>query len=433
MTQTAKWFGCCPQCKSWNTLLESRENLKRIGKISLRGKPVEMRSLAEIANKSTQRMLSGIHEWDRVAGGGIVKGAFMILTGDPGVGKSTLLMQVANQLSKQYKLFYFSSEESLDQVKLRAERLLCLSDKMFFSDEADIDRIIATAEINKPVVLIVDSIQNCYNTESTTLPGSIGQLKESTFKLMRLAKEKNIAVILSGHITKDGAMAGPKTLEHIVDTVFYLQGEDKWQTRVLRTVKNRFGTTHELGFFQMKKTGLEEIPDVSKEFVDGITETPGSILVSYTEGSRPLILELQALTISSKYGIPQRVVTGIDQKQVVLIAAILEKYLKVKLNAQDIFFKVSGGLKIKGNSSDLAIALALLSSFFQKPIQKTLALGEISLTGQIKPTNHVDLHLKEAKKFGINRAFLSKNQKHKNFGCSIEKFAHVQDLIEIFR
>ena len=435
--KTSKWFGCCPECSSWNSVTEFRESSHKNSNFyatstSIKNQYAKMKLLDEVSTKEKRRMLSGIEEWDRVTGGGIVEGAFMILTGDPGIGKSTLLLQVASKLSQKHKLFYFSSEESLEQIKLRAERIGCVSKELLFSDEADIDRIIATAEKEKPSIIIIDSIQNCYNSRASTLPGSIGQLKESTFKFMRLAKENRIAVLLSGHITKDGTMAGPKTLEHMVDTVLYLQGEDKWQTRILRTIKNRFGTTNEVGFFQMKENGLNQVPNISKEFVTTISDTPGSALVSYTEGSRSFILELQALTIKSKFGIPQRVITGVEQKQVILIAAILEKYLGLKFSGQDIFFKVSGGLKIKGNASDLGIAIALLSSFFKTSIGKTLALGEISLTGQIKPVNHADVHISEAKKFGIDSILVSKNQKYKKTNCLLKKFGTVKELIELF-
>jgi DNA repair protein RadA/Sms len=250
---------------------------------------------------------------------------------------------------------------------------------------------------------------------------------------MRLAKENTIAVLLSGHITKDGNMAGPKTLEHMVDAVFYLQGEDRWQTRVLRSVKNRFGTVNEIGFFEMGESGLAEMPNINQHLLEEVTYSPGSVLVSYIEGSRPLLLELQALSIATKLAMPQRVVSGVDHTQVVLIAAILEKYLGVKLSTHDIFFKVSGGFKIKASNTDLGIALALLSSYFQKPIpEKSLALGEISLTGQVKPVNYMSIHSNEAEKFGIQKLLLAKNQKIENCGLQTFKFQHVCELLKLF-
>lgn len=432
--QTTKWFGCCPACKAWNTLNESTSTaVGATTQIIKAGRTVQLYALENVAMNPRERIRTNITEWDRVMGGGIMPGGFIMLTGDPGIGKSTLLLHAAYRISESYKLFYFSSEESLEQVKARAKRLNCIHSSMLFSDQAHLDDIIATTCAHKPDVIIIDSIQNCYSTESTAIPGSINQLKESAFRLMRLAKEHNIAVILSGHITKDGVLAGPKTLEHMVDAVFYLQGEDRWQTRVLRAVKNRFGTIDELGFFEMSEQGLQEVANINQHLLEEITQSPGSVLISHIEGSRPLLLELQALTIATKFGIPQRVVTGIDQKQVVLIAAILEKYLHIKLSAHDIFFKISGSLKIKGSSSDLGIALALLSSYFQQPLpQKSIALAEISLTGQIKPINHIGLHINEIEKFGIEKLFVASRQTITKSSCAIKKFSNVAELLQLF-
>lgn len=427
--QSLKWLGCCPQCNNWNSFSEIKTS-----KISKKGvKSIPLKPLTTISRKKNQRLTAKIEEWDRVMGGGIVAGSFMILTGDPGIGKSTLLLQVAHKLGSEHAVLYFSSEESLEQVKRRAERLNCLSEKLLFGEQANIDDIIATATEAQPEIVIIDSIQNCYTTDANTAPGSISQLRESAFKLMRLAKEQNIAVILTGHITKEGQIAGPRTLEHMVDAVFYLQGEDRFQTRILRSVKNRFGAINEIGFFQMMQNGLKEVPNINEHLLEDITYSPGSSLISYIEGNRPLLIELQSLTISAQFGMPQRVVSGIDQKQVVLIAAILEKYLKVKLSAQDLFFKISGGFKIKTSSADLGIALALLSSFFQKPLpEKSLALGEISLTGHIKPINFANIHIKEAEKFGMKTLLLPAKQKSEKTTAKILRFKHVYELLTLF-
>lgn len=378
-------------------------------------------------------MLSGMHEWDRVVGEGITPGSLIILTGDPGIGKSTLLLQIANKLAKNYQVIYFSTEESLPQVKQRADRLSCFNEQLLFSDQAELITIIATAKQHKPALIIIDSIQNCYLSKSQTQPGSIGQLREAAFQLMRLAKEEGITIIISGHITKEGVIAGPKTLEHIVDAVFYLQGEDHWQTRVLRAVKNRFGTCNETGFFTMRPTGLQEIPNINEQLLSELSHSPGSALVSVMEGSRPLLLELQSLTIASKLAMPQRVISGLDHKQVVLIAAILEKQVKIRLSTQDIFFKISGGFKTKSSSTDLGIALALLSSYFQQPLpEKSLALGEISLTGHIKPINQVNVFVREAKKFGIKQIFMSNNQTIEKTTGTIQRFRNVYELLSLF-
>ncbi len=395
--------------------------------------PARLIHLTEIDSSQTERMVSGIEEFDRVVGDGLMPSSLLILTGDPGIGKSTLLLQVANNLAKNYRVFYFSSEESLAQVKQRATRLHCIEKNLFFSDQAELEVIVSTTKHEKPDILIIDSIQNCYQSNASTLPGSIGQLREATFVFMRLAKEYGITIIMSGHITKDGMIAGPKTLEHMVDGVFYLQGEDRWQTRVLRSVKNRFGTINELGFFEMHENGLQEVPNINAHLLQQASYAPGSALISYMEGSRPLLIELQALTIPSKFGVPQRVITGLDHKQVVLIAAILEKYLQVKFSAQDIFFKVSGGFKIKESSADLGIALALLSSYFQQSIpKKSIALGELGLTGQIKAINQAPIHIQEAQKFGIEQVILASQQQSESDKVAYMRFSNVYDLLRLF-
>ena len=429
--KTVKWLGCCPGCNEWDSFAEIKP-ATAIGR-QKHITSTRLSSLSDVNPSSQKRMLCGITEWDRVLGGGIMPGSFLIVTGDPGIGKSTLLLQVSATLANTYKVIYFSSEESLEQVKLRAQRLRLAQNNLLFSDQAQLESIIQTAIDNKPNVIIIDSIQNCYASNVQTFPGSVGQLRESSFRLMRLAKENDVAVIVSGHITKEGTMAGPKTLEHMVDAVFYLQGEDRLDTRVLRAVKNRFGAVNELGFFQMEAHGLTEVPNINQHLLDQASYAPGSVLISALEGSRSLLLELQALTIPSKLTMPQRVITGIDHKQVILIAAILEKYLQIKLSAQDIFFKISGGFKIKESSLDLGIALALLSSYFQQSIpEKSLALGEISLTGQIKSINQINVHVGEAHKFGIEHLFVAKNQKLENKKLDVKRFENVYELLSLF-
>jgi DNA repair protein RadA/Sms len=429
--QTLKWIGCCPECKEWDSLTE----LQTAGSGPTRqaAGPITMHHLASVATDHKQRLKTGIGEWDRVMGGGIMPSSLIILTGDPGIGKSTLLLQVCSRLAQEHKLYYFSTEESLSQVKGRAERIACMNDQLLFSDQANLEHILAIAEQDRPEIIIIDSIQNCYLSSTVTTPGSVSQLREAAFHLMRLAKEQGITVIITDHITKDGTMAGPKTLEHMVDAVFYLQGEDRWQTRMLRSVKNRFGTINELGFFQMQEDGLIEVPNINQQLIKEISYCPGSVLVSSMEGSRPILLELQALTIESKLAMPQRVVSGVDHKQVVLIAAILQKYLHVKLNVHDIFFKVSGGFKVETALTDLGIALALLSSYFQEPLpEKSIALGEISLTGQIKPINQIGMHVHEAEKFGICQLLVAKQQKIEKSTCKVRGFTNVYELLSLF-
>jgi DNA repair protein RadA/Sms len=428
--ESVKWLGHCPSCGEWNTFTEGIAPSKR--NVPRTSPSVTLSTLTQPSPTPQTRIESGIREWDRVLGGGIFPGSFTILTGDPGIGKSTLLLQVADNIARHNNVFYFSSEESYQQVASRAQRLGITHEKLLFSDCADLDAIIDIAQRKKPDLIIIDSIQNCFSAHTPVAPGSIGHLREAGFKLMRLAKESQVAVLVTGHITKEGHIAGPKMLEHIVDAVFYLQSEDRWNTRILRAVKNRFGSVNELGFFHMHEHGMREEPNINAYLLREYHTAPGSVLISYLEGSRPLLLDVQALTIPSKFGMPQRVITGADHKHVLLIAAILEKYLNIKLSAHDIFFKVSGGLKIKDHAADLGIALALLSSYFQKALpQKALALGEINLTGLIKPVKQFNIHLQEAISFGIEALIIAPQQQR-----TIEPYMivrkHIYELLTLF-
>jgi DNA repair protein RadA/Sms len=428
-----KWLGCCPECKQWNSFAERTHTPTFATASATSAHPVSLTALSAVPSAHKQRLTTGIGEWDRVMGNGIMPSSLIVLTGDPGIGKSTLLLQIAHHLAQHHSVFYFSTEESLHQVKQRAERLDCTNDATLFSDQADLAGILQISHERKPDVLIIDSIQNCYISNTQTIPGSVAQLREATFQLMRLAKEQDITVIVTGHITKEGIIAGPKTLEHMVDAVFYLTGEDQWNSRVLRAVKNRFGTINEIGFFEMKERGMVEVPNINAHIMQDMSHAPGSALVSVIEGSRPLILELQALTIQSKIGIPQRVVSGLDHKQVVLIAAILEKYVQVRLSTHDIFFKISGGFKTKESVTDLGIALALLSSYFQQPLpEHSIALGEISLTGQIKPINHINTFIREAEKFGIKQLMIAKTQTMDTPCKTARRFSNVYELLGLF-
>lgn len=428
--QLLKWQGCCPSCKNWNTISQQKPLDDKCADTVT---PQTMQQLS-CSQLDLKRILVGLDEWDRVWGGGIVPGSINILTGDPGIGKSTLLLQISHKLAENYKVFYFSSEESLQQVSNRANRILGQASKLYFLAENNLDVIIATAKKGKPDVIIIDSIQNCFLQSSTSSSGSINQLRDCGFVLMQFAKNNNVSIIITAHITKEGQMAGPKTLEHLVDTVFYLQGEDRWQIRMLRAVKNRFGPVNELGFFEMHGNGLQEVVDINKMLLDNLTNAPGAALVSYLEGSRPLLLEVQALILPTKLSMPQRVITGIEHKHVVLIAAILEKYLKIKFSMQDIFFKVGGNFKIKTNAADLGVALALLSSHFQTPLpEKTIALGELSLTGDIKPIGQINTHIKEAERFGIKQMIVPKGLKlPTNIKIKLIQISNAYELLSLF-
>lgn len=432
--RTPKWQGCCPNCGAWNSLEQSAAASPFVAQsMQGGGSTLQLKNLSQVKPQDACRIQTGIGEWDRVTGGGIMPGSLTILTGDPGIGKSTLLVQIAAAIAANHPVIYFSSEESLDQVKLRAERIIDSCNNLLFSDSADLSAIIATAQQHKPAVMIVDSIQNCYLNESQAIPGSTGQLREAGFRLMRLAKDFGIAIIATGHITKEGVIAGPKTLEHMVDAVFYLQGEQDWDTRILRSVKNRFGAINEIGFFTMAEHGLEPVANINQRLLETVSASPGSVIISYTEGSRPLLVEVQALVIPSKLAVPQRVITGADHKQVMLIAAILEKYLQVKLSAHDIFFKVGGGFKIKESSADLGIALALLSSYMQKSLpEKTVALGELNLTGHIQPINRGSVHINEATKFGLSTIIVASKQQVDKTIQGLKRLSHVYELVSLF-
>ena len=421
-----KWLGCCPECDTWSSFEEKVENtlLKNCNTT------VTLKTLKDKIN-IPERLKSNISEWDRVLGGGIVPGSLSILTGDPGVGKSTLLLQIANILSSLHEVVYISSEESLDQIQLRAQRIGCQDSNLKFLDNSDLQTILSTIKSSPATIIILDSIQNCCMQNGNF--GSASQLRDVTFELMKFAKQENVAIIATGHVTKDGIIAGPRTIEHLVDTVLYLQTDDKNQTRILRSVKNRFGSVNEIGFFEMSSDGLKEVSNFSQQLVSEASNSTGSVLVSSFEGSRPIIVELQALIVPSSFGMPQRVITGIDHKQVILIAAILEKYLHVKFSAQDIFFKVSGGIKLKEQTTDLAIALSLLSSYFQKSLPaKSLALGEISLTGQIKPISQAQGHVKEGRTFGIEKFFLASSQKIEEPKKDCTFLSSVYELLKLF-
>jgi DNA repair protein RadA/Sms len=445
---TIKWYGCCPGCGAWDALKEEKKLNARYGDkkpvpvshiINSQKGQISACTLAHVEHDGElQRLCTGIDEWDRVVGGGIMPGAFIVLTGDPGVGKSTLLMHVGARFADTHPVLYVCCEESLSQIKGRAARLGLDQSNTLFAESTQFEDIVQLVQQYKPHVLMIDSLQSCYSNAAQSIPGTIMQLKELAFGCMRLAKEYNMAILATGHITKDGAIAGPKTLEHMVDAVLYLQSDERLYMRMLRSVKNRFGSTGEVGFFSMDNTGLRPVENVNSFFISSFKPSVGSVLASYDEGSRSLFVELQALVTQSRYPSPQRVIAGLDYNRVLLIIAILEKHAHIKLGAHDIFFKVSSGVKLTGNSIDVAIALSLLSSFFNKRLeQRFLALGEINLSGEIKPVHACEMHIQEAQKFGITEFVLSVDQtidpaKDTAKNMCLNRVAHVRDLIKFF-
>lgn len=408
--QSIKWLGVCPQCQTWAGLEEQSIQAFNENNKHKTNKIIKTKTFNQIEDQDRKRIMSGIDEWDRVMGGGIMPASFIILAGDPGIGKSTLLLQIASRLSESTKTLYFSTEESLSQIKQRADRLNLINSNIFLCDERSFENISSTIEQEAPEIVIIDSIQSCFLSDGQNFSqGSLSQLKEISFRLMQQAKNQNVAILVTGHIIKDGSMAGPKLLEHMVDAVFFLNGEQTFGTRVLTATKNRFGPVGEVGFFQMNHNGLEPVEDINGRLLNEATQAPGSALSILCQGTRPVIVEFQALCVRSKFGQPQRVVTGADNKRVILVAAVLEKYLKMSFSSHDLFFKAGAGICAKESNTDLAIALALMSSYLETPVSKnTISIGEINLTGQIK-TSKRDISVAwQMRKTGIERIISGK-------------------------
>ena len=399
--KSVKWLGRCPECGAWDSFVEEVE--KKTKKQKRSGKKALILRLSQVSYETKKRIKTGIQELDVVLGGGIVPGSLILIGGDPGIGKSTLLTQIASLLTeKGLKVVYVSAEESGQQVRLRAERLEANLD-FYFISETDLSSVLEEVESISPDLLIVDSIQTVYLPELQGSPGGVSQIRECTNALMRFAKEKDVAVILVGHITKGGAIAGPKVLEHLVDVVLYMEGEKETGFRILRAVKNRFGASSEIGVFVMTEKGLVSHSHYEDLFL-GAEE--GAIFCT-VEGTRPILVEAQALVTKSYFSVPRRTAVGFDPIRLSLLVAILEKKLGFRLGNQDIYLKISGGLKIKDPAADLAVAVAIISNYLEKPIPaKTVFIGEIGLGSEIRPVRDIGLRLKEAEKKGFKRAFV---------------------------
>ncbi len=398
-----KWQGKCSSCGEWNSLKEFKSSLSS----KTGSPPAEVFFLDKIKTAHYQRMSSKIKEFDRVLGGGIMPGSIMILGGDPGIGKSTLLLQIATKLDN---VLYISGEESLEQIKLRFDRLELKSSKTKIVSEIDLDKIISTVQKEKPKIVIVDSIQTVYSSNYPSTPGSIVQVRECALKLQQLAKTTTTAVILVGHVTKEGTVAGPRTLEHLVDIVLYLEGERFHQNRILRAVKNRYGATDEIGIFEMGQNGLTEVSNPSKLFLaERLKNAPGTVVTASVEGSRSLLVEVQALTAASIFGYPQRRVSGFDLNRLQLIVAVLQKKAFLNLLNQDVFINIVGGIKIKEPAIDLAVALAIASSFKNKPLDSHLCVfGELGLSGEIREVSFLSKRQSEAKRLSFTKFIQAK-------------------------
>ncbi|THB76311.1 MAG: DNA repair protein RadA [Desulfobacteraceae bacterium] len=411
--QSPKWMGRCPDCGAWDSLIEEKliSRTGGSGKGAALSEPVPMDA---IDFEETFRMMTGIDEFDRVLGGGIVDGSLVLIGGDPGIGKSTLMLQVLSSLARnKKKTLYVSGEESIRQLKMRGQRLASESSDMFLVSETDLDRILAMIEKGKYTAVVIDSIQTVFHPDISSTPGSVTQIREASMQFMKLSKSKGIPIFLVGHVTKVGAIAGPRIMEHMVDTVLYFEGDKSHVFRILRAVKNRFGSTNEIGVFEMKENGLAEVLNPSAVFLsERSVNAPGSVVTASMEGTRPILVEIQGLVSSSGLGNPRRTVLGLDHHRVALIVAVMEKRLGMNLAGLDLFMNVTGGVRVTEPAADLGIAAALAGSFLDRMVpEKTTLIGEIGLTGEIRAVSHIESRVKEAVKMGFERCIIPKSSK----------------------
>ncbi|MGL4731794.1 MAG: DNA repair protein RadA [Clostridium sp.] len=418
--ESPKWLGKCVNCNSWNTMVEEVKTVEknvvfnRAVTMSGSGKP---QSIKDIKSSQYARINTGINELNRVLGGGLVKGSLTLISGDPGIGKSTILLQTAKSIADKYgKVLYVSGEESEEQIKMRAERLLCISDNLYIVSETNIGIIEEHITDIQPVFVIIDSIQTLFKNQITSAPGSVSQVRECTNDLMRIGKTKDIPLFIVAHVTKQGELAGPRVLEHMVDTVLYFEGERTQEFRILRTIKNRFGTTSEIGVFEMRETGLEEIVDASSVFLQETSfQQEGSVVIATIEGTRPLLVEIQALVSETKAVMPRRTSVGVDTARMNLILAVLEKKLKIPFYNSDVYINVVGGLALEGTFGDLGLAVALMSSAKNRSVklERPLFVGEVGLTGEVRPISNIERIVNEAQKMGFKNIIMPYKSKEK--------------------
>ena len=407
--ESSKWYGQCPGCKEWNTFVEEPIAKKTATKGVANIMSSQPTVLSQISTNDTDRTSTGIEELDRVLGGGIVEGSLVLVGGDPGIGKSTLLLQMCQKLSViGKKVLYISGEESLKQIKLRAERIGEFNDNLLLLCETNVELIEKALREIKPEIVIIDSIQTMYREEIGSAPGSVSQVRESTAILMQLAKGLSISIFIVGHVTKEGIVAGPRVLEHMVDTVLYFEGDRNAAYRILRGVKNRFGSTNEIGVFEMRGSGLEEVKNPSEYMLSGRPEgASGSVVVCLLEGTRPLLVEIQALVCDSNFGMPRRTAAGTDYNRVNLLMAVLEKRVGIHLSGCDAYVNVAGGLKVNEPALDLGIVLAIVSSYKNREIDsKTIIFGEVGLAGEVRAVSQAQQRVTEAIKLGFKTCIL---------------------------
>lgn len=419
--ESAKWLGKCPGCNAWNTLEEeiistskNKADISRIGGLKAAATP-----LSKINISSEPRYITGIDELDRVLGGGIVKGSVTLLSGDPGIGKSTILLQICNSLQSSLKILYVSGEESATQIKMRAERIGVKSDSVSVMTETDTLSVCEYIKTSKPDLVMIDSIQTMQIAELSSAPGSIVQVRECTNMLLRTGKSLEIPIIIVGHVNKGGDIAGPKVMEHIVDTVLYFEGERNQSYRILRGIKNRFGSTNEIGVFEMTETGLNEVPNPSAMLLSGrMSNISGGCITCIMEGTRPILAEVQGLATPSGFGNPRRTATGFDYNRLNLLLAVLEKRIGVNFSNHDAYINIVGGMRVDEPAADLAVALSLVSGMKDIPIdEKTIAFGEIGLSGEIRSVPRVNSRISEAARLGFTRCILPKSSLKQISSC----------------
>jgi DNA repair protein RadA/Sms len=433
-----KWMGRCPECEEWNTLVETVVEPQRMTAANNRSinnlvTATKLQSLSSVPIETLDRVSLPMNEFNRVLGGGVVPGSVVLIGGDPGIGKSTLLLQITAKLAENAgPILYVSGEESVQQIKLRANRLGLSGEGLYILNEINIETILRYIKTESPKLVIIDSIQTVYWSELTSAPGSVAQVRETAAQFQAMAKSTGIPIFLIGHVTKDGSIAGPRVLEHIVDVVLYLEGERFHTYRLLRGVKNRFGATNEVGVFEMKELGLAEVPNPSEIFLaERLPNAPGSTITVTIEGTRPLLVEIQALCSTTSFGNPRRTPNGADMNRLLLLIAVLSKRCGVRLGDQDIFVNVVGGLRVGEPAADLAIATAVASSFKNRPVAADLALiGEVGLSGELRAVGHLERRLHEAIKLGFKRCLIPKTNATANIDIPGLKLVFARSLPE---
>ncbi len=436
--ESPKWLGKCPGCDQWNTMEEElvllKKDFKRSATTEGKTKPQPIKN---VKSGSYERYHTEITELNRVLGGGLVKGSLTLISGEPGIGKSTLILQTGSHIAKKYgKVLYVSGEESEEQIKMRAERLNALAEGLFIVSETNVEIIEGYINEMQPVFVIIDSVQTLYQSELSSAPGSVSQVKECVNNLMRIGKSRNLPIFLVAHVTKQGELAGPRVLEHMVDTVLHFEGERTQDFRILRALKNRFGTTSEIGIFEMAEQGLMEVSNPSAIFLESINpEAEGAVVIATMEGTRPILLEIQALVTPTNTGFPRRTAVGVDLNRLNMIIAVLEKKMGLPLVNFDIYINVVGGLKLEGTFADLGIAAAIYSSLRGIPVatREIIMVGEISLTADLRPVSHTDKMVKEAQKLGFKRIILPRKNNNKSDEGNNIKIIPVNNLQEAIK